>query len=539
MAGDLDRVLRNVRRMMIANAPDADLDAYLQGEGVTREQLQSVATAPPHETARLPEYKEMQSPWADVNAAGRSVARQFPIAGPLADLGLTDQQRQEDADFARRNPVANTVATGAGIVGSAGGLAKRFPAAFGAAPGQSLPARVLSGLTSGSLIGGADAALRSPQNPWEAAKEGAMWGGGLGAAFPIVAPVIGRSVGEVAKMLPKGRAGAAFRAAAKRSRFNPTEFSMRPPEAMVMDAGEDFQKLGKSVAASGGTGREIMENAATRRATEEAAMRGRLRDEAKQVFDPMLASAVPARTGRSLGERATQEIDRLLTNVVNDDGQRRWLASLRNQIQRAGNDPSRIHDIQSTLGEYIRDFSKGNSTSRRFSGRLWAVRQGLTTMLDQSIAAGGQFSRGSYLQAQREYADALERIMAAGTESPASQAIKQGVTESATKEGGLAAHIRRVGGLSLEVGVPAYTAAHFGLKPAAAAAGGMLARRAVQGVGAAMDARKNAHLARYLSAGPGYPLPLLPGANQAQIDLAVQRLLSGANIGVTPKLAAK
>lgn len=463
------------------------------------------------------------------DSAVRSFASRVPVLGAMADRA--DPRPEQDARFREANPGMDTALGVAGSVLGTAAMMGLAPGLFGVAAGQSMPARVGLGMASGALLGGADASIRSPNDPWGALKTGAAVGGGLGALIPVAAPLFGRMVvgaTDAAKRItPTGRATATFREAAQADRFNPAAFRAAPAERMVMDSGENLQKLGRGIAAEGGTGQDILRAAMERRATEALALRQDLSAQAKQVFEPMLAQARPVNT-----KPALYNLDAQIRNTANPDA-KRVLEGYRQMILDAGNDASRLHEVQSIIGEDIRSYFRSAVGSERgIAGKLRIARDQLVNNIN--MAAGGQ-----YRTAQKEYAAALERIEAIAEGEPAGRAIKAGLTASATKRGRLGAAVQRVQGLGLELGVPAITGAQFGWKPAAVAAGAMLARRGVLGAKAASDRARNAAMARMLVARPGEEIPTLGPANQQAINLAIQRLLTGANVGLLPKLSAR
>lgn len=532
------------------------------------ERGRSQLVAPPGMQLTPPQPDSMSFNELAREATGRFIEG-VPIAGPALLEGAQRLRsavqgedlanvKAYDQSLAERNP---GLATGANIAGGVVGTVPMIAAApglFGAAAGQSLLARLGLGALSGGALGGLDSLIRAPEGQkLDAAWKGGAIGGATGLLAPLVATGVARGVSRAATavrgMRPSGAAANRFAAAAQRDRFNVNEFQARPPalpgqqsETMVMDAGPAFQARARTMASRPGEASDILRNAAEQRAKLAEDMRIRLNGdpangivgEAAQVFNPMIASARPARLGRSIGERATQEIDRLLANTINDGGERTFLQNLRQQIERSGGDPSRIHDIQSALGADLRAFGRGNKQAKKFAGRVWAVRQALITQLDQSIAAGGQFSRGAYLQAQREYGAAMSRIEAIGPKNASSVAINRGLAAAEKKASVKDTAIKIAKGPGMNIGVPvAYGLAGGpgGVPVALAMGAGIKAMRAGK---AAFDRSRNAALARFITARPGDPIPsIVPPLDPAQTQWAIQQILTAGNIGATPKLA--
>lgn len=532
-----------------------------------REQL----VAPPGMELTPPPPDEGMSFGENARLATGRFVKGVPLAGPAIFSGaqhLRSALRGEDLanvqatdeDLARRNP---GLATGAEIAGGVVGTVPMIaaaPALFGAGAGQSLLARLGLGGLSGGLLGGLDSMIRAPEGQkLDAAWKGAAIGGGVGAIAPLLASGVARGVSKAATafrgMRPSGSAANRFAAAAARDRFNVDEFNARPPvpggqqsETMAMDAGPAFQARAQAIAAQPGQASDILRNAAEQRAKLAEDMRVRLNGdpargivgEAAQVFNPMIASAKPARLGRSIGERAIQDIDRLLANTINDPAQRSFLSSLRTQIERSGGDPSRIHEIQSALGAEIRTNSRSNKQAKLFAGRLWPVRQALITQLDQSIAAGGQFSRGAYLQAQKEYAAAMARIEAIGPKNASSVAINRGLTAAEKKASVKDTAIKLAKGPGVNYLGPAIYGAAGGPGGLPLAAGAAMAIKLGRVGKAAFDRSRNAQLARFLTARPGDPIPsIVPPLDPAQTQLAIQQLLLSGGLGAAPKLPSR
>lgn len=116
---------------------------------------------------------------------------------------LRDQQGM-DQRFAADHPVIDA---GAKIAGGAAAMVPAIaaaPYAFGV--GGTLPGMIARGAASGAALGGADAAARG-----EDIGRGALWGGGLGAAGPMVGRAVGAAFSPSATDGANDIAGAAGR----------------------------------------------------------------------------------------------------------------------------------------------------------------------------------------------------------------------------------------------------------------------------------------------------------------------------------------
>ncbi|WP_430913904.1 hypothetical protein [Methylobacterium sp. sgz302541] len=144
-------------------------------------------------------------------AVGRGIVNGVPVIGPYLLAGLNrgvagiralqNDTRYSDElgkveKFGESTVAEHPIASGAGeIAGGVVGtlpLVAAAPALFGAG-GAALPVRTAASAASGTVLGGADAAVRSGGD-WEATKFGAELGGGLGAAGPIAGRLVGKAV---------------------------------------------------------------------------------------------------------------------------------------------------------------------------------------------------------------------------------------------------------------------------------------------------------------------------------------------------------
>lgn len=114
---DLSRVKRNIGKMIDQDAPEADIDAYLQEEGVTAEQLRSyqapkVATpkqAPPPQGGGLAAPAPNMAP---APAAPEPTGGDF---APAKSLGLTAEQEQATFDYFNQSVMDGKPITAQGL----------------------------------------------------------------------------------------------------------------------------------------------------------------------------------------------------------------------------------------------------------------------------------------------------------------------------------------------------------------------------------------------------------------------------------------
>ena len=77
---ELDRIKRNVTKMVGMNAPETDIDAYIASEGATVDQVKTYRLAPASQEAQDPRITELQKP-----GAAQRVLRGVPLLGGALD----------------------------------------------------------------------------------------------------------------------------------------------------------------------------------------------------------------------------------------------------------------------------------------------------------------------------------------------------------------------------------------------------------------------------------------------------------------------
>jgi len=203
-----------------------------------------------------------------MNAAARGFVDGIPIAGP-ALLGAIDkgdaivrsvtndtkysEEAARAADYGKQvegeHPYAHLAGEiGGGVAGTAP-LVAAWPAAFGASA-AALPARIIASGSSGLLLGGADAAVRSGGDA-----RGTLFGAGLGAGLGAAGPAVGRGIGKAVEMVTGGEPGMHMIRQAVRG-FTPSELEsaqfIRDQAASLPGSGVDLS-VGEALnAATGG-----------------------------------------------------------------------------------------------------------------------------------------------------------------------------------------------------------------------------------------------------------------------------------------------
>ena len=169
---DLDRIKRNIGRMISMNAPDADIDAYVSSEGVTVEDVRAHKLGPePEKTDKERAIEHLQQPGAaqrvlrgvpglggvlDEIGAGADAALNFVSGGRTGapHSEALQQRRAAQRKSDAENPIRNTVdaVLGAAVSAAAAPFVRPFQAAAGpgiAAAGAdgALNAAAYAGLT--------------------------------------------------------------------------------------------------------------------------------------------------------------------------------------------------------------------------------------------------------------------------------------------------------------------------------------------------------------------------------------------------------
>lgn len=235
---DLARIKRNVAKMVSMNAPEGDIDAYIQSEGVTVDDVRNfkdirAADGPPPgaipgsreyadwaaaqaragkslpQVSEIPAGPSQTRPLDQIEAGYTSAVNALPIVGPYALGGLQSlkagmQGRTQDQvaaeDAAREQANSGASMTGA-VMGSVlpfmvGGEIPLVAKGLGMDAAMPLWGRMLAGGLSTGAISGADTLARGGDLGQVAQDAGI--GGVIGAAIPGAGAVV-RSVARAAK----------------------------------------------------------------------------------------------------------------------------------------------------------------------------------------------------------------------------------------------------------------------------------------------------------------------------------------------------
>lgn len=282
-AKDLDRVRRNIEKLIGAGAPKEHIDTYLSGEGYTADTFRAaIVEKPKNEKGFGDTISDLYTGVRDsltqgmtlgfsdeVGAAGAAtgdVLRDIlPLPGTAQgegkswseyyDRALTED-RAKQADFSQRHPI---LSTGAMVAGGLG-----IPINIGGAGSALGTIGKMTGMGAGL---GATAGFGAAEGGLENRLSGAGIGAGLGAGIGAVVPSLA-AVGSRAAQLGKNMMGvqdpakkAADLALKAMSRDNLSvsdvakNFATTKP-VMLADQGRNLQRLGRTVETVPGAGSE-------------------------------------------------------------------------------------------------------------------------------------------------------------------------------------------------------------------------------------------------------------------------------------------
>lgn len=282
---DIARVKGNIAKMIAQNAPEADIDAYISGEGVSLDQLKATARQPDkYQQAAIEEDKAIgggDAGFTRMLTHGATLGADSTIlAGmetPLEMLkrGTLDPREAYSYAKAREDLLMNKSREKTGLAGtavealgggvSAGGLAKA-----GVTAGRFVP-EALSGVKGFLARSGASAADAAGVGLFSGAMEGdglaeratnaakgAAIGGGVGAVAPgvvgaakaVASPVISQIL---ARLNPKNYAEAQVARALSEGKISPQEV-----EAMLAQADKEGQGVFNVADAMGNSGQRML-----------------------------------------------------------------------------------------------------------------------------------------------------------------------------------------------------------------------------------------------------------------------------------------
>jgi hypothetical protein len=306
---DLDRVKRNVGRLISANADEADIDSYIASEGATLDQVRAHkvgATSPAQPKPQTPEQKAVadwrqQNPktayvrdvarnvvrgtgigsFMDEAAAGfRSFTRGEPYDQSKRMIDAMDEASAADTTTLGTLPLIGDVTT-SGLAQIASGVATApFMPMARVAQGATLLPRVANALATGagygSLYGAGEG--NSLEDRGGNALTGLAVGGALGAAAPVVGSAIGAGANAIRnRMQPLPRELQQFerpaidrvRQVAEMDELTPVEVAAvgrrTGRQGMLADTGENLRTITEGLNQQPGPARATISEAMRRR----------------------------------------------------------------------------------------------------------------------------------------------------------------------------------------------------------------------------------------------------------------------------------
>lgn len=201
---DLQKVKRNVKRMVEMDAPEEDIDAYIAGEGVTLDQLKGVSSQPSAAPAQgNPDYWSMGKQATDTVTFGGSTKLAAAGVGALDSAidwmrgegfnysdnynRLLEQERANQQAYAAQNPIRSGVGTAAGI-------------ALGVTSLPTVGTGLVGAAGTGATYGGIAGALRDAESFGERV-ENTFSGGRAGLGIGLLGYGAGKAIGWGANKL--------------------------------------------------------------------------------------------------------------------------------------------------------------------------------------------------------------------------------------------------------------------------------------------------------------------------------------------------
>lgn len=194
---DLPKIKRNVSKMVEQGAPEADIDAYLTGEGVTPEQLRGVSAGFSPSVKGRPEMWSTGQQAIDTLTFGGSTKLNAAGAGALdATMNWAkgkgwnwsdaynqnlEQERANKAAYNTEHPVLSGVGTGAGVVLGMGTL-------------PSVGTGLTGAMGTGALYGGGAGALQDADS-WSERFANTYKGARTGAGIGMLGFGVGKGLG--------------------------------------------------------------------------------------------------------------------------------------------------------------------------------------------------------------------------------------------------------------------------------------------------------------------------------------------------------
>jgi len=199
-APDIDRIKRNIGRMIEQDAPETDIENYIKTEGVTADQLRASKSAPAPSADERPWYSKLGSAADDMARIGAN-AMTFgyadKLAGALGGEGTEAERAKTGAARDRAGSASYAADIGGGLA-TGMGLANSGVTAMRLVP-QGMKGLAGLGARTGAMAvdGTAYGALSATGNDTDVA-QGALFGGAAGAIGNVAGEGISRGISKVA-----------------------------------------------------------------------------------------------------------------------------------------------------------------------------------------------------------------------------------------------------------------------------------------------------------------------------------------------------
>lgn len=265
---EIERVQGNVKKMIDAGAPEEDIDAYVQSEGLTPELLRQGGGVFRYIDNLVRQAAGgMTFGFADEMAAGADAA----IGRGDYESNVARERARDDA-FTEQNPKA---AIAASIVGGAATGGYGAAKALGSQAVRQAPrvARALAYPAVGAVEGGIAGAGYGDEDRTQGAAEGAALGGAFGAAAPVVGAGLRKAIVDPVRAVV-GRGGATtarqyVQRAMDRAGQTPEMVRAKMAElgegASLVDTSKNAAMLGETVASRPGPAMEALSDFAAQR----------------------------------------------------------------------------------------------------------------------------------------------------------------------------------------------------------------------------------------------------------------------------------
>ncbi len=187
---ELDRIKRNVAKMVSMNAPESDIDSYISSEGTTIDAVRNYKpqTAQPKQQGYISPLKTFGMELSSgvpaggkiTSALGAGIAKLGGAEQPIGELYQQAQEYQQESR--EQNPKSALAGSLTGSLATAPLVPKAVTSALGSGGlGARVAKGALAGAGTGALYGAGEA-----EDIAEGAKSGAIFGGVTGGVIPAV-----------------------------------------------------------------------------------------------------------------------------------------------------------------------------------------------------------------------------------------------------------------------------------------------------------------------------------------------------------------